>query len=457
MDVPMTVAAFRASSHFGLGPRPGEIEAIEALGAEDWLARQLVGRPLPAALAELAPSHVTLSEMLAFQRSRSMMRQDNEGPALSALDYVRSTMLPQFESRLDAAVASEDGFRERLVAFWSNHFTVSTAGARMLIASSCVAYENEAIRARLDGSFAGMLRAVVQHPVMLAYMDNLDSFAANSELGRARGRGVNENLAREVLELHTLGVGGGYDHRDMRGLAALLSGWRMGRDGDDSGRFRFRHEGHDSAAVELLGRRYEKPGLQRGEAALDDLARHPSTARFLATKLARHFGGEPVDQRVVEAIVRAFVATDGDLPSIHRTLIEQLLDVGVKQQKMRTPNDFLVAALRGLDFAGALREPSHELNRLETLAAMGQFPFQAPSPAGWPDSVEHWGAPTALLQRIDWAHGVAARLGSRVRPTALAGFMLPPWAEGSRRAVAAAESSAQGLTLLLAAPEFQWR
>lgn len=453
----MTVAAFRASSHFGLGPRPGEIEAIEAIGAEDWLARQLAGRPLPALLDVIPPSHSTLAEMLAFQRTRSMMRQPGAGSYVSALDYVRNTMLPQFEIRLDAAVASEDGFRERLVAFWSNHFTVSTAGARMLIASSCVGYENEAIRARLDGSFAGMLRAVVQHPVMLAYMDNLESFAANSELGRERGRGVNENLAREVLELHTLGVGGGYDHQDMRGLAALLSGWSMGREGDDSGRFQFRGEGHDTDAVELLGRRYAEPGLARGEAALDDLSRHPATARFLAVKLATHFGGEPADERVVEAIEAAYLASDGDLPSIHGVLIEQLLGADVRQRKMRTPNDFLVAALRGLDLAAVSREQSTHVSRLETLAAMGQFPFQAPSPAGWPDSVEHWGAPTALLQRIDWAHGIAARVGSSVRPMALAAFMLPPWAEASRIAIAAAESAAQGVTLLLAAPEFQWR
>ncbi|MCC5886013.1 MAG: DUF1800 domain-containing protein [Gammaproteobacteria bacterium] len=453
----MSVAAYRASSHFGLGPRPGELEAIEALGADLWLARQLVGRPAPAALTDVPPSDVSLREMLAFQRDRNMMRQAGDMRVTSAGDYLRSTMLPQFEARLDAAIATLDGFRERLVAFWSNHFTVSTAGARTLIASSCVAFEHEAIRARLDGSFAAMLRAVVQHPVMLAYMDNLDSFAANSELGRARGRGVNENLAREVLELHTLGVGGGYDHRDVRGLAALLSGWSMGREGDDSGRFRFREQGHDTGTLRLLGRDYPQPGLARGEAALDDLARHPATARFLATKLAGHFAGEGADERVVKALEHSYLDSDGDLPSVHAVLIDLLLEGETSLRKLRTPNDFLVAALRGLDLAGEDLEQVIPAHRLETLAAMGQFPFQAPSPAGWPDSAEHWGAPTALLQRIDWAHGLAARLGSKVLPTALAAYMLPPQAEGSRRAVAAAESAAQGLTLLLAAPEFQWR
>lgn len=453
----MSVAAFRASSHFGFGPRPGELDAIGAVGADLWLARQLEARPAPAALARVPPSHVSLQDMLAFQRQRNMVRQTDPGAVMSGADYLRGVMLPQFEARLDAAIATEDGFRERLVAFWSNHFTVSTAGARTLIASSCVAYEHEAIRARLDGSFAAMLKAVVAHPVMLAYMDNLDSFAASSELGRARGRGVNENLAREVLELHTLGVGGGYSHADIRGLAALLSGWSISREGDAAGQFLFRPEGHETAAVSLLGRDYAEPGRARGEAALDDLAREPATARFLATKLAVHFAGEPADTRIVDELERRYLATDGDLPSVHGALIELLLQRRGGPRNLRTPVEFLVAALRGLDRPQEGVAKPIPVSRLETLAAMGQFPFQAPSPAGWPDSAEHWGAPTALLQRIDWAHAAAAHLGSTVKPAALAEFMLSPQADATRRAVAGAESAAQGLMLLLASPEFQWR
>lgn len=474
--MPVPVPVFRAASHFGLGPRPGELETVAGLGPRQWLRAQLAeGLPVPDAVAAIPPSSATLTDMREHERRRAMMRAaaaaaaddaaDTDDASRDTVAKVLAEMVPQLGARLRAAVETPAPFRERLVHFWSNHFTVSTAGARQRIATSCVGFENEAIRPSLDGRFDAMLLRVARHPVMLLYLDNAGSISPESPVGRRAGRGLNENLAREILELHSLGVNGGYGQRDVEALARLISGWSVagpddagaaaGAPGAGSGMpgtFRFRKAGHAPGPVTLLGRDYPQPGLARGEAALADLANHPATAAHLARKLAVHFVADRPEPSAVAHIEGVWRETNGHLPSVHAALIDLPGVLEGPATKLRSPWEFMIAALRGLDVPQV-----PERSVLGSLRTLGQFPFQAPSPAGWPDALEDWGSPNALLQRVDWAHQLAVRVGSLRKPAAQAAFMLPPDADAAHDAVAAAESAEQGLALLVGAPAFQWR
>lgn len=462
--------AFHASNRFGLGARPGELAAI-GTDPRGWLHAQLQGGPRSERwLTGIAPSHETLEEFLReFHRIRTLKKsarrdaddsERQEAPAdmrRALKDRLTGTRLRQLGTRMQAGIDATEPFRERLVHFWSNHFTVSTAAGKRLIATSCTAFEAETVRRHLDGYFADMLVAVEQHPVMLAYLDNLQSLGPNSRAGRRRGdRGLNENLAREILELHTLGVDGGYTQEDVASLARIITGWSMAngrRIPGKTGTFAYVDAMHEPGTQRLLGKAYPEDGVHQGERALRDLAGHPSTARFIATKLVRHFVADAPPAGAVDRIANAFRASNGHLPTVHAALVELAESWDPRHRKLKTPNELVVSALRGLDLA---RVPDKPL--LASLELLNQFPFTAPSPAGWPDSAEHWGSPNALLQRIDWSTRVGRRVGSARQPRTLLAHMTAPGdAARLRTSVERAASASQGITLLLAGPDFQWR
>lgn len=461
--------AYHAANRFGLGPRPGELDAIAA-DPRGWLRAQLEGgRRAQPPLTGVAPSHETLAELLrAFYAMRAFKKADkrdagadrSEQLADMRRDLRRSvieTQLRQLGARLSLSLETEKPFRERLVQFWSNHFTVSSAGGKRLIVTSCAAYESEAIRGHLDGHFVDMLLAVEQHPVMLAYLDNLQSLGPGSRAGRRRSRrGLNENLAREILELHTLGVAGGYSQEDVTSLARIITGWTVANDRQipgEPGRFAFVEAMHEPGTHRLLGRAYPEDGVRQGEEALASLAAHPSTARFIATKLVRHFVADDPPAAGVDRVAKVFRDTGGHLPSVHAALITLDGAWDGERRKLKTPNELLVSALRGLDLP---RLPDKPL--LGSLKLLNQYPFTAPSPAGWPDSAEHWGSPNALLQRIDWSTRVGERVGSAREPRALLAHMSDTADNaGLRLSVERAASASQGIALLLAGPGFQWR
>lgn len=465
----VSIDTFHASNRFGLGPRPDELGRIGA-DPRAWLGAQLDGPPRThPELTVIRPSHETIAEFLsAFHELRRMRKaQGRDGEAdgserVAAMgrELRKSAVETQFRelgARLRVSLGTEEPFRERLVHFWSNHFTVSSAGGKRLVVASAASFEKEAIRDTLDGHFADMLLAAEQHPVMLAYLDNLQSMGPNSRAGRRRRqRGLNENLAREILELHTLGVEGGYGQEDVGALARIITGWTVAdgrRIAGEPGRFAFVGAMHEPGAHRLLGRDYPEDGVAQGRRALRDLAAHPSTARFLATKLVRHFVDDTPPPAAVERVARVFRDTDGHLPSVHRALIGLDESWDPKRRKLKTPDELLVSTFRGLDLP---RPPERRL--LGSLRLLNQFPFTAPSPAGWPDSAEHWGSPNALLQRIDWSTRVGERVGSSREPRALLEHMSKPHADGAlRTSVERAASAAQGIALLLASPGFQWR
>ena len=445
--------AFRAASHFGMGPRPAELAAVSA-DPRGWLAGQLKAT---SARLSIASSSERIQTMFDFMRQQRAGSNDARDMRRYYRDTVRPLVADDLRRRLSFAVSTENPFRERLVGFWSNHFTVSHAGKRQLTAA-CTAYENEAIRPNLDGTFADMLLAVESHPVMLIYLDNHQSVGPSARLPRRRGRGLNENLAREILELHTLGVDGGYDQADVTSLARIITGWTVSTGllprrlmSGPIGEFGYVDALHEPGTHELLGRKYGEDGMEQGRRALHDLARHPSTARFIATKLVRHFVADDPPEKAIAAIETAFTSSGGHLPTVHRALIDLDAAWDADNKKLRTPYELLVATARGLD------PPSNFLRGgfSRMLQLMNHVPFGAKSPAGWPDDAGHWGSPSALKARVEFGLQIGERLGGRRDVRRAAEFMVA--SQDVRDAVDRADSPAQGLGLLLASPAFQWR
>lgn len=437
--------AFIAANRFGLGARPGELEDLAADPAGR-LLRQ-IGTPaaLPDVLRSLPP---------AAERVAAFLKARREGRDLVKVvrRQFREDYLQEAAARTLAAVESPLPFHERLVAFWSNHFTVSVK--RPILFGIAGAFEREAIRPHVKGRFADLLLASSQHPAMLLYLDNAQSIGPNSRAGRFRGKGLNENLAREILELHSLGVDGGYTQDDVLSLARMITGWSLARPGRDAnpGHFKFHRLAHEPGDKVLLGRRYREAGIAEGEAALRDLARHPATARHIAFKLARHFIADAPPAAAVERLAGVFEDSDGDLPSLYRSLIELPETWRDPLAKLKTPQELCVSTLRATGFAGARQR------LVMALRLLGQAPWAAPSPAGWPDTAADWAGSDALLKRIEFATAIAERVGDRLDPRSLFETTIGPVAEAeTKTAVARAPSRRDGLALLLASPEFQRR
>ncbi len=440
-----TIDAVIAANRFGFGARPGDLAAI-AGDPRGWLTGQLDG-------AGSLPAELRGTDGSAERARRFLEAREDGSEAVGRL--LRRDMRDAFQAdsaaRTRTAIASEQPYVERLVQFWSNHFTVSAL--KPVVLGVVAPYEIEAIRPHVTGRFVDMLKAVTRHPAMLAYLDNLGSIGPNSRAGRRRDAGLNENLAREILELHTLGVDGGYTQDDVRSFAAMLTGWSIGRLRDrDPGTFRFHPAAHEPGDKVLLGVRYPESGEAEAEAALEALARHPSTARHVATKLVRHFVADEPPAPAVEHVANVFLSSGGDLRRVSEALVE-LPDAWDRPlPKVRTPNDMVIASLRGLQV------PVDDEKLVGSLHLLGQVPFRAPSPAGWPDTAEEWLGPDALMKRTDWAVAVGDRVGRLVDPRELAKQSIGPVATDSTMfLINGAPSAADGVAMTLLSPEFQRR
>jgi uncharacterized protein (DUF1800 family) len=376
-------------------------------------------------------------------------------PAPQPLNVIQKTFRAEALARLQRATLAECGFAERLVTFWSNHFCISASKGE-LARIWAGAFEREAIRPHVLGRFADMLKAVEQHPAMLFFLDNQQSLGPDSRAGQNRKRGLNENLAREIMELHTLGVGGGYTQGDVTSLARIITGWTFaGRQGQlgPPGSFVFNANAHQPGSQILLGKTYEATGLAQGEAALADLARHPATANFIATKFVRHFVAYDPPPALVARLRDVFVKTDGDLKALASALVDSDEAWRAPPTKMRSPYEFLVASGRLL--ARVPEDPSRYLNGLNLL---GQPLWAPPGPNGFPDSNAAWAAPEGMKLRLDIAAQIGARLGNNIDPLDLLEFAAADAASTeTRRTVERAESRQQALALLLMSPEMQRR
>ena len=456
-----------ALNRFGLGYRRGDALPRDA---RSWLLDQIPAyEPAPPALADASYTADDIrarmeesAEIQADIRRAQTNGEDDGGAARKArrdrTKEARQRFVGDVALRARLALESDTPFMERMVHFWANHFAVSSDKDRMK--SLVGAHEFGAIRPHVTGNFADMLRAAALHPAMLAYLDQFRSQGPNSIAEKRRSqrggksRGLNENLGREILELHTLGVNGGYTQEDVKELARALTGWTLqglanakAAVPQPSGGafFGFMHEPGERT---VLGRRYPDTGVDQALDILDDLAVHPSTARFVATKLARHFTGDTPPASLVDRLAENFTRSKGDLPSLYRTLVESDEVWAAQPLKFRNPWDWSIAMLRA---GGEPRLADRKFAIM--LRELGQEAWTPGSPAGWDDRDASWTGATALLRKIEAAErfAEATRLDD-VRE--LAEAMLPgSLSQTTRRIIAGAESNEMGFALLMASPE----
>ncbi len=461
----MSLEGALAANRFGLGAKPGEIEEAST-DPKAWLRNQLARADDTTRFADLSPTKDLLAELV--KRDEARKAQDNQ--AVKELMMLgRQTYLREMAARLLVGFETDAPLHERLVRFWSNHFVVSTQKPQCALFVG--AFEREAIRPHVTGRFADMVLAAERHPAMQLYLDNAQSIGPDSFVGQRARKGRNENLGREILELHTLGVEGGYTQDDVIALANILTGWSVDRrpgpaarminaamGGEAENGFRFFPPRHEPGEKTLLGRRYEE-GYRGGVQALTDLAHHPATARHIAVKLATHFIADNPPEASVKRIETAFRDSGGELMKVYEVIIDDPAAWQPGFAKFRSPVEYVTAAMRiaGGDTLAALDEKTVG-PFMQSARAMGEMPFAAPSPQGWPDNAESWTGSDAVLQRVEWANAVAQRLGGQSDPVALAEAALGPLLDAdTRTAITRAASPAQGLALLFASPEFQRR
>jgi uncharacterized protein (DUF1800 family) len=365
-----------------------------------------------------------------------------------AVPLPRQLFRNEARARFDAAINADIGLVERLVWFWSNHFCV-TADATVMAGG----YEREAIRPHVLGRFKDMLLAAEGHPAMLLYLNNEQSIGPDSVAGVNRDRGLNENLAREILELHTLGVRTVYAQADVTNFAKILTGWTILptlTNPDHGGEFVFLRRAHEPGPQTVIGNAYANTGVEQGRAVLTDLARHPATARHVATKLARHFIADDPPPALVDRLSQRFLDTDGDLKEVSAALIAAPESWAAEQAKIKRPGEWIVAALR------ATAEPGEIVRIIRAQALLGEPLWRPPAPKGFSDDNAAW--LDGLSHRLEIANSFARREGLANEPEAVMEAAIGPLASAeTRRAVAGAESRPQALTMLLMAPEFQRR
>jgi uncharacterized protein (DUF1800 family) len=438
-------AAAIASNRFGFGAKPGELAAI-AQDPRGWLKQQLAPAPSPG------PGTPSSAQLVAFLQARKDRKTDVDIAKMYLKELREDFRTAAAQRTLDAA-NSATPFRERLVQFWSNHFTVSIQ--RPVVIPVAVGFENEAIRHYVVGNFRGMLSAVATHPAMLLYLDNAQSVGPNSVGGRMRDKGLNENLAREMLELHTVGVDGGYSQTDVTEFAKILTGWSIAHDGEPSpGAFRYRPAIHEPGNKILIGRTYRDAGVEEGLTALNDLAARPETPRHIATKLARHFVADDPPPTAVEVLAKTFQRTNGDLHAVSLALIDLPQIWSEPLTKVKTPNDLVQSACRTFGITDAKAGEGILIG----LKQMGHVPFDAPSPAGWPDTAADWVSSEAIIIRVQWAQAAGKKLGSSADPrTAALGSIGALASARTMSQINNAASPGEAIALLIACPEFQRR
>lgn len=452
MPDPADIAAFRYGHGLPL-PEGAPVTAAAMLS-------MLAGPDRGAALWPAPGPQEMLDRQGEANRLRLIWRKDRDrAPEYRRALKVVARQGEAFARRLIArGLDSPDGLRERLAWFWSDHFT--TGIRRRTDVELVGSLHEHAVRPHLAGRFADLLRAALLHPAMLLYLDQNASIGPNSRAGRKRGAGLNENLAREAIELHTLGVGAAYAQEDVRQLAELLTGVTH-----EPGRgMVFEPRRAEPGAETVLGRSYAGEGLAPVEAVLADLARRPDTARHLCRKLAVHFLSDSPDPALVERMTAAYLAADTALLPVYEVMLNDARAFAAPMAKARQPVEFIISSLRALGLDGAAvmalaPKPFHR-RLIEPQRGMGQSWAAPDGPDGWPEEIGAWITPQGLGARIAWAMEV---------PELLLDRRLPDPREMARRclgtlgsdvltvAAGRSETLREGVGLVLAAPEFNRR
>jgi uncharacterized protein (DUF1800 family) len=454
----LTAAAI-ALNRFGLGARLGESPPADP---KAWLSAQFNAFEAAPPAWSAQPSSREL--VARYEQYRQQVAGADEAARLDANKSINATTRETYQGAVNARVASALAtpapFVERLVHFWANHFAIS-ADKQRVVRGMAGAFEVEAIRPHVLGRFEDMLVAVEQHPAMLVFLDQAQSIGPDSLAAMRRARrdpervpGLNENLAREIMELHTLGVRSGYTQQDVTEFARALTGWSIVRAGDGPGGFMFRPAQHEPGARTIMGRRYDQPGEAQARAVLHDLATSPATARHVCTKLARHFIADDPPPEAVERLAAVFEASGGDLRAVYRALIDLPQAWSPIAVKFKTPWEWTLSALRGLGV-----QEAGGLQFAPILNQLGQPVWQPGSPAGFDDIAGTWAAPDALVRRVEVAQRMASRVDTERDPIALGQQMLAGSALNTPtvQAVARAETVSMAVALLLVSPDFQRR
>ena len=387
---------------------------------------------------------------LAYRDAR---KSNNEAAKKMARQALARNSVNDVRSILQNAVTGP-GFGERLVQFWADHFTVAAKGPILRVLAPDVV--DNAVRPNIAGRFSDMLRAVTLHPGMLVYLNQVQSFGPNSRAGKRTGKGLNENLAREVLELHTLGVGSTYSQTDVRSFANLLTGLSA-----DKGGFKFRKGLVEPGRHVVLGRDYS--GQMDGiEQALEDIALHPDTAHHLAGKLITHFIGGTPDPDLVDRMAQVYRASRGGLLETYAVLLDHESAWSETFQKVKTPFDYVVSAMRATGATksdiSAIKPNDIRQGVAGAMQLMGQQMFMPPGPDGWDEAPEAWITPPGLAARIRWAVAFSERIQENHDPRTFLDRALADAASPLLRfAVSGSESRVEGLALTLVSPEFNRR
>ncbi|MGR5175533.1 DUF1800 domain-containing protein [Vibrio mediterranei] len=388
-------ADYITAQRFGLGPRVGdakpELHPKEQLKAQSYVHNAIT--ELPTTIEMLAH----LGE-LSRQRKAAKIPEERKQFTKSGNAFFQESYRNLVHARNLQTLHTPLSFQERIIQFWSNHFTISADTRRVRPIVSGV--ENEVIRELWSIDFPSMLLAVCQHPAMLMYLDNHQSIGPNSKAGQKRNKGLNENLAREILELHTLGVDGGYSQNDVIELAEGITGWSVSLKASSPG-YRFIPAMHEPGAIKVLGTIYDQEGEEQGIACLRDLAAHEKTARHICSKLVQHFYGDG-HSSLVEEMAQVWLENQGMLIPVYITLLNSPLASAGEPLRYRTPQEWFFAVLRSADF-----EPNQKQMH-SMLRQLGQEPFMAGSPAGWSDNDADYNSASALTQRWQVANQIAA-------------------------------------------------
>lgn len=443
----------------GLSPTlkpPQDVETmLQRLASKDSAATTF---PIRSWLSQ-QPDYIALQKKNRELRQMKSPDKDLRAVANALRKTISTSAVLDLRSHMARSTTSVDGFRERLVQFWADHFTaIDKAG---VLAASGLGYVEDAIRPHIAGNFSDMLRATTTHPLMLHYLNQNQSFGPNSELGQKRKKGLNENFAREVLELHTLGVDGPYSQNDVRELAELLTGLRMNRKRG----FVFYDKIVEPGPEIVLGTLYGESGhpINAVYNVLNQLAVHPSTARHIARKLAVHFVSDEPDQGLVDAIASAFSRSGGALLPVYEAMLTHPSSWNKTAQKVRQPFDFIIAAVR------ALGVPTERLSTLQPkeirrvflnpMVAMGQQFGRPLGPDGWPENASYWISPQGLAARVEWSMRMPQFLmQSLPDPRIFVEQALGGRASADLKFAAnAAETRAAGIGIILVSPDFQRR
>lgn len=471
-----------AANRFGLGLRADEKPPANP---KAWLLDQLDRfDPAPQALSALVPERQVIVELIEYRNEiRPQIRAERREAAQNKPDMpmdadpdgvgkqrrineyaqrFRSYYRDQVAARVAAACATETPFAERLVHFWANHFAVSADKQQVVGITGML--EFNAIRPNLTGNFLDLVLAVERHPAMMFYLDQATSIGPNSPLAslpRVRGRlGLNENLAREIMELHTLGVRTGYSQADVTEFARAMTGWTiagfgrgaigraLGLDGEP-GQFVFAPQLHEPGTRTVMGKSYRDDGEGQARAIIADLCRHPATATHIATKLARHFMGDSPPQDSIARIAAAFTKSGGELKPVYAALINEQAAWAPTSAKFKNPWDWGISAMRGLGARQLQPRATFQI-----FNQLGQPVWQPKSPAGWDDTNAAWAAPDALMRRAELSERLASLAAQPLDARAIAPQILGPLSDHSRDAIARAGDPAQALALMVMTPEF---